>query len=173
MKHMMIDGVTCAFDNERNVLEVAQKYGFDIPSLCYCENLSIYGGCRMCVVDSGARSLQAACVLPAANGMKVKTNTPEIREYRRNILELLLSTHEKKCLSCVRSQNCELQALCKELGVENGDKFEGFKVNYTIDDLSPSIVRDAANHHSFQMTSHYAHTTVQQRRDALNRLTWN
>ena len=96
----------------------------------------------MCVVDTGARSLQASCVLPAAEGMKVKTNTPAIRKYRKNILELTLSTHEKKCLSCIRSQNCELQKLCLELGVDTGDKYEGVKNAYTIDDVSPSIVRD-------------------------------
>ena len=139
---LTIDGIEVQAPQGSTVLEAARLAGIRIPTLCFLKDINEIGACRMCVVDSGARSLQAACVLPAANGMKVKTNTPEIREYRRNILELLLSTHEKKCLSCVRSQNCELQALCKELGVENGDKFEGFKVNYTIDDLSPSIVRD-------------------------------
>lgn len=139
---LTIDGIEVQAPQGSTVLEAARLAGIRIPTLCYLKGINEIGACRMCVVDSGARSLQAACVLPAANGMKVKTNTPEIREYRRNILELLLSTHEKKCLSCVRSQNCELQALCKELGVENGDKFEGFKTNYTIDDLSPSIVRD-------------------------------
>ena len=139
---LTIDGIEVQAPQGSTVLEAAKLAGIRIPTLCYLKGINEIGACRMCVVDSGARSLQAACVLPAAQGMKVKTNTPEIREYRRNILELLLSTHEKKCLSCVRSQNCELQALCKELGVEDGDKFEGFKVKYTIDDLSPSIVRD-------------------------------
>ena len=139
---LTIDGIEVQAPQGSTVLEAARLAGIRIPTLCYLKDINEIGACRMCVVDSGARSLQAACVLPAAQGMKVKTNTPEIREYRRNILELLLSTHEKKCLSCVRSQNCELQALCKELGVEDGDKFEGYKVPYTIDDLSPSIVRD-------------------------------
>ncbi len=139
---LTIDGIEVQAPQGSTVLEAARLAGIRIPTLCYLKGINEIGACRMCVVDSGARSLQAACVLPAANGMKVKTNTPEIRAYRKNILELLLSTHEKKCLSCVRSQNCELQALCKELGVEDGDKFEGYKVNYTIDDLSPSIVRD-------------------------------
>ena len=139
---LTIDGIEVQAPQGSTVLEAARLAGIRIPTLCYLKGINEIGACRMCVVDSGARSLQAACVLPAANGMKVKTNTPEIRAYRKNILELLLSTHEKKCLSCVRSQNCELQALCKELGVEDGDKFEGYKVPYTIDDLSPSIVRD-------------------------------
>ncbi len=139
---LTIDGIEVQAPQGSTVLEAARLAGIRIPTLCFLKDINEIGACRMCVVDSGARALQAACVLPAANGMKVKTNTPEIRAYRKNILELLLSTHEKKCLSCVRSQNCELQALCKELGVENGDKFEGYKVPYTIDDLSPSIVRD-------------------------------
>ena len=139
---LTIDGIEVQAPQGSTVLEAARLAGIRIPTLCFLKDINEIGACRMCVVDSGARALQAACVLPAAQGMKVKTNTPEIRAYRKNILELLLSTHDKKCLSCVRSQNCELQALCKELGVENGDKFEGFKVPYTIDDLSPSIVRD-------------------------------
>ena len=139
---LTIDGIEVQAPQGSTVLEAARLAGIRIPTLCYLKGINEIGACRMCVVEIKGASLQAACVLPAANGMKVKTNTPQIREYRRNILELLLSTHEKKCLSCVRSQNCELQALCKELGVEDGDKFAGEKINYAIDDLSPSIVRD-------------------------------
>ena len=139
---LTIDGIEVQAPQGSTVLEAARLAGIRIPTLCFLKGINEIGACCMCVVDSGARSLQAACVLPAANGMKVKTNTPQIRAYRKNILELLLSTHEKACLSCIRSQNCELQALCKELGVEDGDKFAGEKVKYTIDDLSPSIVRD-------------------------------
>ena len=139
---LTIDGIEVQAPQGSTVLEAAKLAGIRIPTLCFLKDINEIGACRMCVVDSGARALQAACVLPAAQGMKVKTNTPEIRAYRKNILELLLSTHEKKCLSCIRSQNCELQALCKELGVEDGEKFAGYKVPYTIDDLSPSIVRD-------------------------------
>ena len=139
---LTIDGIEVQAPQGSTVLEAARLAGIRIPTLCYLKDINEIGACRMCVVDSGARSLQAACALPASNGMNVKTNTPQIRQYRRNILELILSTHEKKCLSCIRSQNCELQALCKELGVEDGEKFAGAKVPYTIDDLSPSIVRD-------------------------------
>ncbi|MBQ8952838.1 MAG: iron hydrogenase small subunit [Clostridia bacterium] len=139
---LTIDGIEVQAPQGSTVLEAARLAGIRIPTLCFLKGINEIGACRMCVVDSGARSLQAACVLPASNGMKVKTNTPQIREYRKNMLELILSTHDKKCLSCVRSQNCELQALCKELGVEDGDKFAGERVQYTIDDLSPSIVRD-------------------------------
>ena len=69
--------------------------------------------------------MQAACVLPVAHGMVVKTNTPAVRQARKINLELILSNHEQKCLTCVRSQNCELQTLCQELGVEDGDRFDG------------------------------------------------
>ena len=139
---LTIDGIEVQAPKGSTVLEAAKLAGIRIPTLCFLKGINEIGACRMCVVDSGARSLQAACVLPASDGMKVKTNTPQIREYRKNILELLLSTHEKKCLSCIRSQNCELQALCRELGVEDGEKFAGERVKYTVDDLSPSIVRD-------------------------------
>ena len=142
MISLTIDGVQVQVPNGTTVLEAARKAGIRIPTLCFLKGINEIGACRMCVVDSGARALQASCVLPAADGMVVKTNTPAIKEYRKNILELTLSTHKKECLSCIRSQNCELQKLCLELGVEFGDKYEGIKNDYTIDDLSPSIVRD-------------------------------
>ena len=96
----------------------------------------------MCVVDTGARAFQAACVLPVTKDMVVKTNTPALREARKTVLELILSNHDKKCLTCVRSQNCELQKLCRDLGVEDGEKYAGSMNHYDIDDASPSIVRD-------------------------------
>ncbi len=139
---LTIDGIEVQVPQGSTVLEAARQAGIRIPTLCYLKDINEIGACRMCVVDSGARSLQAACVLPASQGMKVKTNTPQIREFRKHMLELILSTHEKKCLSCIRSKNCELQALCKELGVEDEDRYAGEKIKYTIDDLSPSIVRD-------------------------------
>ena len=142
MISLTIDGIQVQVAQGTTVLEAARQAGIRIPTLCFLKDINEIGACRMCVVDSGARSLQAACVLPASDGMVVKTNTPAIKQYRKNLLELTLSTHEKKCLSCIRSQNCELQKLCLELGVEDGDKYEGTKNAYTIDDLSPSIVRD-------------------------------
>ena len=139
---LTIDGVEVSVPQGTTVLEAARQAGIRIPTLCFLKGINEIGACRMCVVDSGARSLQASCVLPASNGMNVKTNTPEIRNYRRNILKLTLSTHEKKCLSCIRSQNCELQKLCRELEVDDEEYFSGAKNQYLVDDLSPSIVRD-------------------------------
>ncbi len=142
MIQLTIDGVKVEVPAGTTVLEAARNANVKIPTLCYLRDVNETGNCRICVVDSGARSLQAACVLPVAQGMVVKTNTPEVREARRVNLELILSNHDKKCLTCVRSQNCELQKLCLDLGVESGSRFEGEMNHYDVDDLSPSIVRD-------------------------------
>ncbi len=139
---LTIDGVSVEVPAGTTVLEAAKKAGINIPTLCYLKDINQIGACRLCVVDTGARSLQAACVLPVSKGMVVKTNTPTIREARKVNLELLLSNHNKKCLSCVRNQNCELQKLCLDLGVEDGDRFAGSMNKYDVDDLSMSIVRD-------------------------------
>ena len=139
---LTIDGVSVEVPAGTTVLEAAKKAGINIPTLCYLKDVNQIGACRLCVVDTGARSLQAACVLPVTKGMVVKTNTPAIREARKMNLELLLSNHDKHCLSCVRNQNCELQKLCLDLGVEDGDRFAGAMNKYDVDDLSPSIVRN-------------------------------
>ncbi len=139
---LTIDGVKVEVPAGTTVLEAAKKAGINIPTLCYLKDVNAIGACRMCVVNAGGRGLQAACVLPATDGMNVKTNTPEIRAYRKTLLELVLSNHDMKCLTCPRSTNCELQQLCRDLGVENGDAFAGAQNEYAIDDASPSIVRD-------------------------------
>lgn len=139
---LTIDGASVTVPAGTTVLEAAKKAHINIPTLCYLKDVNGIGACRICMVDSGARSLQAACVLPVAEGMNVKTNTPAVREARRVNLELLLSNHDKKCLSCVRNQNCELQKLCYELGVDDGEQFAGKRNEYAIDAISPSVVRD-------------------------------
>lgn len=124
------------------VLEAARSAGIEIPTLCYLKDLSKTGSCRMCLVElKGGRALQAACVYPVAEGMEVYTNTPKVRDARKAVLELLLSNHDRKCLTCVRNRNCELQALCDDLGVSD-IPYEGERCEYEIDELSPSIVRD-------------------------------
>ena len=85
MKHMIIDGTTVEFENARNVLEVARQNGFDIPNLCYCENLSIYGGCRMCVVENDRGKIEAACTMVPKDGMEIKTNSAKIWKHRKLI----------------------------------------------------------------------------------------
>ena len=137
-----IDGVQVEVPAGSTVLEAAHKANVKIPTLCFLKDINETANCRLCVVDCGGRTLQAACVLPVTPGMVVKTNTPAVREARRMNLELILSNHDKKCLTCVRSENCELQTLCKELGVENSERFAGARNEYKVDSTSDSIVRN-------------------------------
>ena len=96
---LTIDGVEVQVEPGTTVLEAARKAHIHIPTLCYLKGINEIGACRLCCVDTGARSLQAACVLPVSNGMKVRTNTPAVREARKMNLELILSNHERKCLT--------------------------------------------------------------------------
>ena len=141
MVNLTIDGVKVSVEAGTTILKAAHAAGIKIPTLCWLKDINEIGACRMCVVDVGARALAAACVMPVSEGMVVKTNTPQVRQARKSVLELILSNHERKCLSCVRSQNCELQALAKELGVDES-KFDGQNIEYPLDTFSPSIVRD-------------------------------
>ena len=133
-----IDGVQVEVPAGSTVLEAAHKANVKIPTLCFLKDINETANCRICVVDCGGRTLQAACVLPVTPGMVVKTNTPAVREARRMNLELILSNHDKKCLTCVRSENCELQTLAEELGVRDV-RFEGKRNEYPTSD---SIVRN-------------------------------
>ena len=142
MIHLTIDGVQATVPAGTTVLDAAKSVGIKIPTLCYLRDINAIGACRMCVVDTGARALMASCVLPATEGMKVKTNTPEVRSARKINLELILSNHDKKCLSCIRSTGCELQSLANEYGVEDENRFAGSTCDYEIDDKSTSIVRN-------------------------------
>ncbi len=139
---LTIDGVHVEVPAGTTVLEAARIAKVNIPTLCYLKDINETANCRLCVVDCGGRALQAACVLPVAPNMVVKTNTPAVRQARRINLELILSNHEKKCLSCVRSQNCELQKLCLDLGVDSGERFAGTQNQYETDTSSVSIVRN-------------------------------
>ena len=141
MLNVTIDGVKVSVPAGTTVLEAARKANVHIPTLCYLKDINQIGACRMCVVDVGARALAAACVMPVSEGMVVKTNTPAVRAARKSVLELILSNHKRECLSCVRSQNCELQKLSKELGVDE-NRFAGVNIEYPLDNFSPSIVRD-------------------------------
>ncbi|MCX7748723.1 MAG: NADH-dependent [FeFe] hydrogenase, group A6 [Clostridia bacterium] len=124
------------------VLEAARQANIKIPTLCFLKEINEIGACRMCVVEiQGARSLQAACVYPVSEGLVIWTQTPAVREARKVTMELILSNHDKKCLTCVRSRNCELQKLSEELNVK-ALRFEGESHDYPLDELSPSIVRD-------------------------------
>ena len=142
MINLTIDGIKVTVPADYTVLEAAKAAKINIPTLCYLKDVNKIGACRMCLVEvKGARGLGAACVLPVTEGMEVKTNTETLRKARKANLELLLSNHNRECTSCVRSANCELQALCNEYGVTDYP-FEGSKTAHTVDEISPSIVRD-------------------------------
>ena len=139
-----INGVSYDVPKGSTVLEAARAAKIDIPTLCYLKDINEIGACRLCLVEvsEGGRPfrLVTACVYPCTDGMEVLTSTPRINKSRKTNLELLLSNHDRKCLSCVRSTTCELQKLCLEYGVDE-TKFSGIKNHYEIDDASP-IVRD-------------------------------
>ena len=101
------------------VLEAARLAGVRIPTLCYMKDINEIGACRMCVTEvTGSRGLVAACVYPVNEGMEINTNSKKAYDARKRTLELILSNHRMECLTCERSQNCELQALAKEYGIE-------------------------------------------------------
>jgi NADP-reducing hydrogenase subunit HndD len=142
MVNITIDNRKIQVPKTYTVLEAAKYANIKIPTLCFLKDINEIGACRMCVVEiKGTKSLQAACVYPVAEGMEIYTQTPVVREARKVTLELILSNHDKKCLTCVRSRTCELQKLAEELNVKD-IRFEGETNNYPIDELSPSIVRD-------------------------------
>ncbi len=125
------------------ILEAAKIAGIDIPTLCFLKDINEIGACRMCVVEvKGARSLVAACVYPINEGMEVFTNTPKVLDSRKKTLQLILSTHDRKCLSCVRSGNCELQKLCRDLKVDDEHLYDGERLEYEIDNSAAHMYRD-------------------------------
>ncbi len=137
-----IDGRKLEVPKHYTVLNAAKEIGIDIPTLCYLKDINEIGACRMCLVEiKGARNLQAACVYPVSEGLEIYTNTATVRKARKSNLELILSNHDRKCLTCARNKNCELQDLSEELNV-NDIEFLGENIQYPLDDVSPSIVRD-------------------------------
>jgi NADP-reducing hydrogenase subunit HndD len=141
--NLTINGMPVSVPKGYTILQAAHEVGVEIPTLCYLKDINEIGACRMCVVEvKGARSMAAACVYPVAEGMEVVTNSPAILEARRMNLELVLSTHKRKCLSCVRSGDCELQRLCQEYGVDDETKYEGSNTEYEIDDSAVHMFRD-------------------------------
>ena len=145
MVNIKINGMSYQVAAGSTILEAARTAGINIPTLCYLKDINQIGACRMCMVEvKGARSLVAACVYPVNEGMEVFTNTPKVVQSRKMTLEMLLSVHDKKCLTCKRSGNCELQTLCNELGVDFENRFEGAVPAGSKDFSSLHLVRDNA-----------------------------
>ncbi len=138
-----INGMDVTAPAGSTILEAARLVHIEIPTLCYLKEINEIGACRMCVVEvKGARTLVTACVYPINEGMEVWTNTPKVLESRKKTLQLLLSNHRKECLSCVRSGNCELQQLCRDLGVTDEHKYDGEMLASEIDTSAAHMIRD-------------------------------
>ncbi len=137
-----IDGRTVQAEEGKTVLEAALAEGIRIPTLCNLKDINNIGACRMCLVEDAKNGrLQASCVLPVSEGMEVLTATPKVLSARRAVLELILSDHDRSCLTCKRNHHCELQTMSEELGITDIE-FEGERIIRTVDEASPSIVRD-------------------------------
>ena len=141
--NLTIDNKKVTVPKGTTILEAARKAGIDIPTLCFLKEINEVGDCRMCIVEvEGRRGFATSCITKAEEGMVVHTNTPDVVEARRVVLDLIVSNHKIECLKCIRNGNCELQELCKKFNIQDIE-FEGEMQTHKVDDLSPSIVRDA------------------------------
>lgn len=142
MIHLTIDGKEVEVKEGTTILEAARKVNINIPTLCFLKDINEMGECRMCLVEvEGRRGFATSCIQKAEDGMVVHTNTAELIEARRLVLDLILSNHERDCLTCSRNGNCELQRLAEEFNVTEIE-YKGERTHHEIDDKSPSIVRD-------------------------------
>ncbi len=141
MEYMTIDSRCVPIEGEKNILAVIRKAGIDLPTFCYHSELSVYGACRMCVVEDDRGRIFASCSEQPRAGMVIKTNSAKIRKYRKLIIELLLASHCRDCTICTRNGNCELQQLAFKVGV-HAVRFLNNRKEVPIDMSSPSIVRD-------------------------------
>ncbi len=138
-----IDGRKISVPFGQTILDACKDNQIHVPTLCHHPDLCIAGNCRICVVDvEGMRTLQTACSFPITNHIKIKTTTPMVRKARRHIVDLLLSEHYGECYSCVRNNNCELQSLAKEYGVDHYTFGHIDKPKFEVDKSSFSVVRD-------------------------------
>jgi NADH-quinone oxidoreductase subunit G len=137
----VIDRVPVPVEGERNLLELIRKAGVELPTFCYHSEISVYGACRMCMVEVEGRGVLPACSTRAEPGMRVRTNTPEIRDLRRTIIELMLATHGGDCTVCPKGGGCRLQAVARRLGVVS-NRFKPVPRAGEVDDSSDCVVMD-------------------------------
>ena len=145
MINVKVNGVEVSAPKGTSILQAARLANVDIPTLCYLKDINEIGACRICVVEADegrGKRLVASCVYPISEGMQIFTNTPKVLESRKKTLQLILSTHEKKCTSCVRSENCELKKMAHDLGVDDECKYEGENMKYDIDFSAAHMIRD-------------------------------
>lgn len=139
---MIVDGQRVNFDGEKNVLSVIRKAGIEMPTFCYYSDLSVYGACRMCVVeDEKTGKIDASCSMEPRDGMRISTNSARLLKHRRVILELLLASHNCNCTTCEKSGHCRLQELAQQFGVRR-IRFPDTREHYEIDSSSPAVLRD-------------------------------
>ncbi len=138
---MLIDNIPVEIDGEKNLLSLIRKAGIDLPTFCYYSELSVYGACRMCMVENKWGGMEAACSTPPKAGMEIYTNTPKLRRYRKMILELLLSNHCRDCTTCGKNGACKLQELAQRFGI-NRVRFENTAEKPNLDTSSLCIERD-------------------------------
>lgn len=146
-KTLFIEGKEVEFTDEPNLLEVIRKAGMNVPTFCYRPDLTSFGACRMCVVEveypNGRKMINSSCTMPPETGIKVHLNTEATRRIRKTVLELLLANHDRKCLTCERSGNCELQKYAEEYGIKNIRFPDKALDSYLpVDESSPALVRD-------------------------------
>ena len=144
MVNLKINGIAVSAPKGSTILDAARQTGIEIPTLCYMKDINEIGACRICIVEANEGrgfKIVTSCVYPVSEGMEVLTNTEKIQKYRKTTLELILSVHDKNCLSCIRSTNCELQKLCRDYGVDSSG-FEGEKPHYEKDTSTAHLVRD-------------------------------
>lgn len=140
--NITIDNQNVTVPKGITILEAAKKVGIDIPTLCFLKDINEVGDCRMCIVKvEGRRGFATSCIQKVEEGMVIRTNTPDIIEARHVMLDLIISNHNKDCLTCTRMGNCELQALATKFNIQSIE-FDGEREEYPIDNLSPAIVRD-------------------------------
>lgn len=140
---MMVDDMPIPIEGEKNLLEIIRKAGIELPTFCYYSELSVYGACRMCMVENKWGSMEAACSTPPRAGMEIYTNTPKLRKYRKMILELLLSNHCRDCTTCEKSGKCRLQELAARFDIHRV-RFENTSAKRKTDDSTLCITRDAS-----------------------------
>ena len=138
---MYIDGQRVPFDGETNVLSVIRKAGIEMPTFCYYSDLSVYGACRMCVVEDERGKIETSCSMKPRDGLSIRTNTARLLKHRRMILELLLASHNCSCTTCEKSGDCRLQELAMRFGVRRV-RFGDSREESQLDDSSPAVVRD-------------------------------
>ncbi len=140
-KSAVIDGINVPIGDEKNLLELIRSANIELPTFCYHSEISVYGACRMCMVDVKGRGIVPACSTPVADGMVVSTNTRRIRDMRKMTIELMLASHDQSCTTCPKSGDCKLQSIAKRMGITTV-RFKNMVHEAPLDLSSDAIIRD-------------------------------